>query len=144
MPVPRATVAAPVRVARSTTASGAGSISAASDSASASTSRPSASVFSTSTVDPLRMVSTSPGLRARAPGMFSAIGAMAVTRTRTARSAQAERAAITIAAPLMSVFMVDIPSAVLRERPPESKVMPLPTRTTWGTRPSIVTGSGGS
>ena len=38
--------------------------------------------------------------------------------------------ASTAAAPDMSVFIVSIPSAVLIDRPPESKVMPLPTRAT--------------
>ena len=57
---------APVRVARSRMASA--PASTASDSPSASTSRPSASVFSTSTVLPLRIVSTSPGLIGAAAG----------------------------------------------------------------------------
>ena len=122
--------AAPVRVATSMIASG--SSSAARDSPSARTSRPSASVLRTSMVAPLRMVRTSPGLRAAPPGMFSVMGAMAVTRTGTPSSAQAAMAPSTIAAPLMSVFIVVIPSAVLSDSPPESKVMPLPTSTTWG------------
>ena len=37
---------------------------------------------------------------------------------------------MTAAAPDMSVFIVSMPSAVLSDRPPESKVMPLPTRAT--------------
>ena len=57
-PVPSATMHAPVRVARSTMASGSSSL--ASDRASARTSRPSASVLSTSMVLPLRARSTSP------------------------------------------------------------------------------------
>ena len=68
--------------------------------------------------------------------MFSVIGASAVTRTLTPRSAQADSAPSTMAAPLMSVFIVVMPSAVFSDRPPESKVMPLPTSTTWGTGPS--------
>ena len=44
----------------------------------------------------------------------------------------------------MSVFMVVMPSAVLSESPPESKVMPLPTSTTWGTSAVAATGSAGS
>ena len=39
-------------------------------------------------------------------------------------------APITAAAPDMSVFIVSMPSAVLSDRPPESNVMPLPTRAT--------------
>ena len=35
-------------------------------------------------------------------------------------------AAITAAAPPMSLFMVIMPAGVLSDRPPESKVMPLP------------------
>ena len=45
------------------------------------------------------------------------------------------RAAITestTAAPVMSRFMVVMPSAGLMDRPPVSKVMPLPTSTTVG------------
>ena len=140
--MPSATTHAPVSVARSMMASG--SSSAASVSPSARTSRPSASVLSTSMVRPLRMVSTSPGLVARPPGMFSVVGVMAVTRTRTPSSPHADTAASTAAAPLMSVFIVTMPSAVLSDSPPESKVMPLPTSTTCGTRPSTVTGSAGS
>ncbi len=93
---------------------------------------------------PSRMVRTSPGLVARPPGMFSVVGAMAVTRTGTPSSPHAPIAASTAAAPLMSVFMVTMPSAVLSESPPESKVMPLPTSTTCGTRPSRSIGSAGS
>ena len=52
--------------------------------------------------------------------------------------------ASTTADPLMSIFIDSIPPADLSERPPESKVIPLPTRTTWGTRPSTSTGSVGS
>ena len=40
-------------------------------------------------------------------------------------------AANTAAAPAMSHFMVYMPSPGLRFRPPESKVMPLPTRARW-------------
>ncbi len=67
--------------------------------------------------------------------MFSVRGAMAVIRMGAPRAAAASMAASTAAAPLMSVFMVSMPAAVLSESPPESKVMPLPTRTTCGTCP---------
>ena len=137
---PRATTQAPVSVATSTMASGAAS--AASDRPSASTRRPSASVLSTSIVLPLRIFNTSPGLTARPPGMFSVVGTMAITLAATARSASADMVASTAAAPLMSVFMVIIPSAVLIDSPPESKVMPLPTSATVGTCPSPTPGAG--
>ena len=53
--------------------------STASDSPSASTRRPSASVLSTSIVLPLRASSTSPGLIALPPGMFSVVGMKPMT-----------------------------------------------------------------
>ena len=65
---------------------------------------------------------------ARPPGMFSVVGMMPTTFTRGARAGSTDMVASTAAAPDMSVFMVSMPSAVLSERPPESKVMPLPTR----------------
>ena len=80
-------------------------------------------------VMPFRAVSTSPGFMAEPPGMFSLIGAMAVTLTWTSSASRTVMAAITMAAPDMSVFIVVMPAAVLRESPPESKVTPLPTRT---------------
>jgi hypothetical protein len=43
--------------------------------------------------------------------------------------------ASTAAAPDMSVFMVFIESAGFSDSPPESKVMPLPTRTTSAAAP---------
>ena len=69
MRLPNAATTAPVSVARSTMASTFSST--ASESPSARTSRPSASVFSTSTVLPLRIVITSPGLSAVPLGMLS-------------------------------------------------------------------------
>ena len=69
---PSAIVTAPVSVARSMIASAPSSL--ASDSASARIRRPSASVLSTSTVLPLRIVSTSPGRIAAPLGMFSTSG----------------------------------------------------------------------
>ena len=41
---------------------------------------------------------------------------------------------MTTAPPVMSRFIVDIASAGLMDRPPVSKVMPLPTSTTVGVR----------
>ena len=40
----------------------------------------------------------------------------------------ADMAPSTAAAPDLSVFIVSMPSAVLIDRPPESNVIPLPTR----------------
>ena len=96
-------------------------------SASARMSRPSASVLSTSTVLPLRMRSTSPGRIALPLGMFSTSGTNPITRVFTPRSRSADIAAITAAAPDMSVFIVSMPPAVLSDRPPESNTTPLPT-----------------
>ena len=42
--------------------------------------------------------------------------------------------AMTAPPPLMSRFIVSMPSLGLMSRPPVSKVMPLPTRTTVGMR----------
>ncbi len=69
---PSATSWAPVSVATSISRSGESCPDRASTSA--STSRPSASVFSTSTVLPPKIVITSDGRCAFPPGMFSAIG----------------------------------------------------------------------
>ena len=68
---------------------GVGSLLDGQDRPSASTRRPSASVLSTSMVFPLRIVSTSPGLTALPPGMFSVIGAKPMTRTPMPRARQA-------------------------------------------------------
>jgi len=84
---------------------------------------------------PSLVMSTSPGLIAASPGMFSVIGAIAVTLAPTPSAAAAPRAPRTMAAPDMSVFMVVMPSAVLSDSPPESKVMPLPTSTMWAGSP---------
>ena len=126
--MPSATMQAPVSVARSMTASGFSS--AASDSPSARMRRPSASVLRTSTVLPLRILRTSPGLMARPPGMFSVVGTNPMTLVGTPAARSTDIAPMTAAAPDMSVFIVSMPSAGLSDRPPESKVMPLPTRAT--------------
>ena len=65
-------------------------------------------------------------------GMFSVQGAMPITRTFTPAALQAPSVAMTAAAPLMSSFIVIMPSPLLSDRPPESNVMPLPTSTTVG------------
>ena len=69
------------------------------------TSRPSASVFITSTVVPLRMVITSVGRWASPPIMFSARHSSPMTSTGTCRSASAVKTARIAAAPPMSPFM---------------------------------------
>ncbi len=68
-------------------------------------------------------------------GMFSASASNPVTFTPTARSANADMAPTMAAAPLMSDFMVFIDADGFNDRPPESKVMPLPTSTTAPTAP---------
>src|SRR5207249_3661756 len=73
---------------------------------------------------------TSPGFCAWPPGRFSVAGTKAVTSTGRARRAAAATAPITAAPPAMSYFMVSIDLGGLSESPPESKVIPLPTRIT--------------
>src|SRR5664280_2724667 len=63
--------------------------------------------------------------------MFSAAGTSAVTRSGRSSAGNTLIAPSTAAPPLMSVFIAIMPSAVFSDRPPESKVMPLPTSTTW-------------
>ena len=99
---------------------------------SARMSRPSASVLITSTVLPLALNSTSPGLIARPPGMFSVAGTIPTTRVGALRSAMARIAHATAAPPAMSSFIRSIPSAGLMEMPPVSNVMPLPTSPSTG------------
>ena len=67
--------------------------------------------------------------------MFSAIGIQASTSTATPSCATARSVAITAAAPPMSHFISSIAAAGLSDRPPESKVMPLPTSATCGPPP---------
>ena len=122
---PRASTMWPVRVATSRITSGFRSV--ARTSASARISRPSASVLSTSTVVPPYIVSTSPGRIAEPDTMFSAIGTKVVTLTGSPSAAIASVAWTTAAAPAMSLFISCMPWAGLMVRPPESKVMPLPT-----------------
>src|SRR5207253_488581 len=69
-------------------------------------------------------------------GMFSAAGTMPTTLSRSFMSAAAWRAPNTLAAPHMSNFISSISVCVLMPRPPESNVIPLPTRTTGGAPPS--------
>ena len=125
---PRATIWAPVRVATSMTASGPSWTARAR--ASARTRRPSASVFVISTAVPSYMVMMSPGRWAPPPGMFSASASQASTRTASFWRAAARTTPRTVAAPAMSDFISGMEAGCLRDRPPESKVMPLPTRAT--------------
>ena len=118
--------AAPVSVATSTIASGCSSLAATSPSA--STRRPSASVLSTSTVLPPRMRSTSFGRIAEPDGMFSAMHSHAVMRTgRPSRAAASSRRARSPRRSCRTSCRPWMPAG-FSERPPESKVMPLPTR----------------
>jgi hypothetical protein len=88
----------------------------------------------TSTVVPLRMVMTSLGRCASAPGMFSARQSSPVTSMRTSRSASAAKTPTITAAPPMSPFIDSmISDGLLSEMPPVSKVMPLPTNATFAT-----------
>ena len=129
--VPRAVEIAPVRVATSTITSGCSRLAATRPSA--STSRPSASVFSTSTVVPSSMRSTSPGRVARPEGMLSARHSHAVTRTGRPCVATARSTLSTVAAPHMSYFMPTIDPAGFSDKPPVSNVMPFPTSATCRT-----------
>ncbi len=119
---------APVSVATSMMTSGLSS--PARTMASAMISRPSASVFITSTVLPPRMVSTSEGRIACPLGMFSAVGTQPTTLTSGWSRATAHKVAMTAAAPPMSDFIHSMAGGGLSEIPPESNVMPLPTRWT--------------
>ena len=122
---PSAVVTAPVSVATSTMCVAPSSF--AQQSASASTRRPSASVLMISIVRPFMAVTTSPGLEAFPPGMFSVQGAMATTLIFGFSFAIAASAATTEAAPVISAFIASMLAAGLMLMPPVSKVIPLPT-----------------
>ena len=94
----------------------------------------------TSVVRPPYWVSTSPGRIEFAPTAFSAIGRSPVTRTWQSISGRAAITAATTAAPVMSRFIATIDWPGLIESPPLSKVMPLPTSTTWRTRRVLLAG----
>ncbi len=104
-------------------------------------------MFSTSTVRPPYWVMTSLGRWALPPKEFSAQAIRPVTLTGTSKAVSAEMTAITAAPPAMSVFMSFIDADGFSDRPPLSKVMPLPTSTTWRVAPvgaySIVIRQGG-
>ncbi len=63
---------------------------------------------------------------------FSTIGNRTRRRTGSFASMIAWASASMIAAPAMSFFMLSMPEAALRSRPPESKHTPLPTSVTLG------------
>ena len=94
--------------------------------ASARTSRPSASVLTTSTVLPSALTTMSPGRCAVGPGMFSAAATIAITSSGTLREAMTSIADKTAAAPDMSPFMRLMCSGSFSEMPPVSNVIPLP------------------
>ena len=71
---------------------------------------------------------------------FSAAATRPTTRTGQPTARSAPRTAMTTAPPVMSRFMLTIDSPGLIERPPVSKVMPLPTRTTVGVLRVALTG----
>ena len=118
---------APVRVARSTISCGL-KRSWQYHSASARTSRPSASVLSTSIVWPDIERTMSPGRCAVPDGMFSTSPTMPTALTLALRAPSRRISPITTPAPAMSHFMSPMPAAGLIEMPPVSKVTPLPTK----------------
>ncbi len=87
-------------------------------------------MLSTSTVVPPQQETTSPGRIAAPPIMFSARQSRPVTRSRTPIADRAVMVASTAAAPAISVFIAAMDVAGFNDRPPESKVIPLPTSAT--------------
>ena len=98
--------------------------------ASARTIRPSASVLPISKVVPFSARTTSLGRVAVPLGIFSAAARMPITRTGRRSAATAHSAPRTAAPPPRSVFIVYMLSGPFRSRPPESKVIVLPTSAT--------------
>ena len=104
-------------------------------------SRPSASVFCTSIVLPFRAVSTSPGLTARPPGMFSVAGTRPTTLTGSLQRATATIAPITAVQDAISEednlrlvgrrfdVLVEGPSKAAAKRGQEGRVLQLTGRT---------------
>ena len=78
---------------------------------------------------------TSPGRVAEPDTMFSAIGANVLTLIGSPSAAITNVACTTAAAPAMSDFISFMLCAGLMVRPPESKVMPLPTSARWAFAP---------
>ena len=98
-------------------------------SASQRTNRPSASVLSISTVCPDIVFTTSPGLVALLPGIFSAEATTPMILDFGFIKAIASMVPKTLAAPLMSYFISSIAGLGFKLIPPVSKVMPFPTIT---------------
>src|ERR1043165_2559719 len=81
-------------------------------------SRPSASVLRISTVWAESVVTTSPGLVAWPPGMFSQVGMTPTTLTGASMPASARSVPSTEPAPVLSNFISSTSPAGLREMPP--------------------------
>ena len=73
----------------------------------------------------------SPGRVECGPGMFSTAGATASSGVPGARRATVAMAAMTVHAPVLSIFISSIRSDGLMLMPPESKQTPLPTIARW-------------
>src|SRR5699024_6641324 len=80
-------------------------------------------------VCPDKLVTTSPGLLALTPGIFSQEAISPITSRSRSNSATVRIVPSTLAAPHMSYFISSRFFAGFKEMPPESKVMPLPTST---------------
>ena len=87
-----------------------------------------------STFLPLSAVTMSPGRVECGPGMFSTAGASPSSGVPGASRATVAMAAMTVHAPVLSIFISSIRAAGLMLIPPESKQTPLPTIARW--RPS--------
>ena len=70
--------------------------------------------------------------------MFSTAGATARSGVPGASRATVAMAAITVQAPILSIFISSIRSAGLMLMPPESKQTPLPTIARWRSRASLL------
>ena len=116
---------APVKVARSIIAQGL-KRSCAYHITSHSTKRPSASVFNTSIVSPLREVTTSPGRIASPDGMFSTKPTKPTTLAFALRFARANIVPATTPAPPISMVISSMPAAGFIDIPPVSNTTPLP------------------
>ena len=91
-----------------------------------------------STVLPLSALTTSPGRVECGPGMFSTAGASARSGVPGASRATVAMAAITVHAPVLSIFISSIRSDGLMLMPPESKQTPLPTIARWRSSASLL------
>ena len=133
--LPNAMIIAPVRVARSTIREGL-KVRCVQVSASHNTSRPSASVLSTSIVCPLIEVTMSPGRCALPSGIFSTSPTTPTMLALALRFTSASIAPATAPDPPMSHFISHMPTGGFNEMPPVSNVTPLPTNAI-GASPSL-------